>query len=146
MRPARRTFSSDLRELAAIRAFVRDACRAAGELPDSEEWLTLLELAVTEAAANVIRHAYQGEPGHSIDLVVEAADDWIGVVLYHDGRAFDPAAVPPPSFDGSREGGFGVYLIRQAVDDVAYFQDEQGRGGVRLVKRRGPPGKRGTPC
>jgi anti-sigma regulatory factor (Ser/Thr protein kinase) len=58
------------------------------------------------------------------------------VTLRHDGEPFDPASAPAPSFDGSREGGFGLYLIRECVDEAHYGQDEQGRCVLRLVQRR----------
>jgi anti-sigma B factor antagonist len=51
--------------------------------------------------------------------------------------------VAPPAFDGSRQGGFGVYLIKQTVDEVHYFCDARGRCGVRLVKKRAPAPQRG---
>jgi serine/threonine-protein kinase RsbW len=130
-----REFASDLRQLGDMRACVREACNRAWGTPD-EDALQRLELAVTEAAANVIRHAYQGEPGRPIELVVEADDAQVSVCLYHHGPDFDPGAVPPPAFDGSREGGFGVYLIQASVDEVQYFRDDQGRCGIRLVQRR----------
>ncbi len=58
------------------------------------------------------------------------------MTLWHGGRGFDPQAAPPPVFDGSRESGFGLYLIQQSVDDVQYFREEHGRHGVRLIKKR----------
>jgi serine/threonine-protein kinase RsbW len=131
-----RQFESDLRQLSAMRAFVREGCRCAWGERASDETLIRLELAVDEAATNIIRHAYGGESGRPIELVIEADEDQVRVSLYHLGRDFDPRAVQPPVFDGSREGGFGLYLIEQAVDEVCYFHDDQGRCGIRLVKKR----------
>ena len=134
-----RSFTSDLAELGAMRDFVSDVCGRAWGCTEDDEHLGRLLLALTEAAANVIRHAYQGEAGRPILLVVEAGPDQAGLTLSHEGRDFDPKAVPPPSFDGSREGGFGLFLIAQLVDEVTYFRDDGGRRGVRLVKRRPSP-------
>jgi len=93
---------------------------------------------VSEAAANAIRHAYGGEAGRPIEVLVEASPEEVRVWLYHEGKDFDPAAVPPPTFDGSRESGFGLYLIKQAVEEAAFFSDDNGRRVVRLVKKRRP--------
>jgi serine/threonine-protein kinase RsbW len=121
-----------------MRAFLRDACgRAWGE--GDGEAIALLELAAHEAATNVIRHAYQGEGGRPIELVIDVNDEQACVTILHRGRDFDPDAVRPPDFDGSREGGFGLYLIMQSVDDVSFCRDEDGRCGVRLVKARRRP-------
>ena len=49
-----------------------------------------------------------------------------------------PDQVAPPVFDGTREGGFGVYLIRQLVDEVHYTRDSAGLCAIHLVKKRNP--------
>src|SRR5262249_60667467 len=54
--------------------------------------------------------------------------------LWHDCTVFDPAMVQPPVFDGSRDGGFGVYIIAHCVDEVRYVRDEQGENCICLMK------------
>jgi len=132
---ARREYTSDLNQLCDMRAFVRDACQEVWGADTSKEAINLLELAIGEAATNVILHAYERQGGQPIELVVEVDDDGVCIWLYHCGQNFDPCLVPPPIFDGTRESGFGLYLIQQAVDEVQYFHDERGRCGVRLFKR-----------
>ena len=39
-------------------------------------------------------------------------------------------------FDGSRDGGFGVYIIAHCVDEVRYVHDERGENCIYLVKKR----------
>jgi anti-sigma regulatory factor (Ser/Thr protein kinase) len=129
-------FLSDLRQLADMRAVVRDVCQRAWGVGSEDEGIAQLELALDEAAANVILHAYEGRKGQYIELVASADPASISVTLYHQGRGFDPETVAPPCFDGSREGGFGLYIMRKAVDELAFFQDERGRHAVRLVKKR----------
>src|SRR5579864_9058959 len=96
-------FPSDLRQLQALRALVRDVCRRAWGEGCDEERLAQLELAVDEAAANVVLHAYDGKAGLPVEVVVAADADRVSVTLFHQGAPFDPNAVAPPSFDGSRE-------------------------------------------
>jgi len=133
---AARIFSSDLQQLAEMRAFVRDVCRRTWGVAAGDEALAQLDLAMSEAAANVIRHAYRGEAGRPIEVIVDADADRVCVGLYHEGIEFDPASVPPPVFDGTREGGFGLYLMAQCLDEVIHTDDGKGRRGVRLVKIR----------
>jgi anti-sigma regulatory factor (Ser/Thr protein kinase) len=132
-----REYDSDLRHLADMRAFVR-AAWLAGLSPEhaDDKSLIRLELALTEAVSNIILHGYDGQPERPITVRVDADDDQVRVTLLHQGATFDPQATPPPTFDGSREGGFGVYLIRACVDEVQYDQDEQGRQMVRLTQNR----------
>jgi sigma-B regulation protein RsbU (phosphoserine phosphatase) len=127
--------SSHLQELSRVRAFVREVCTGLAN-PPPEETIDQLELAMTEAASNVMRHAYGGRTDRLIQLVAEAFDDRIVLRLHHLGQSFDPAAVRPPVFDGSQEGGFGMYIISQSVDDVRYYRDERGRHCISMIKKR----------
>jgi anti-sigma B factor antagonist len=92
-------------------------------------------LAVNEAAANVILHAYERAPGKPLEMVINRDDDGVRVALYHEGKDFDPTEVAPPRLDGSQSSGFGLHLIRQSIDDVQYFRDDRGRRGIVLFKR-----------
>ena len=136
MEQANRQFTSDLEQLAEIRSFVRDQCNKIWPAELAAEALAKLELAVSEAATNIMLHAYAREPGQPIEVTVEGDDGQITVSMYHQGCPFDPETVSPPSFDGSRHSGFGVYLIRESVDNVAYTQDADGKCGIQMMKRR----------
>jgi sigma-B regulation protein RsbU (phosphoserine phosphatase) len=128
--------TSKVAELPPIRAFVRRFCQNLPVLVLDEDGLSQLELAVTEAASNIMKHAYHGRTDQHIDIAADAFTDHIVIQLSHRGMAFDPATVRPPVFDGSREGGFGVYIIARSVDEVRYVRDEQGSNHVCLVKKR----------
>lgn len=128
--------TSNTSELTSIREFVRAFCQRTPAALLDEERLSELELAITEATSNVMRHAYHGRPDQPIRLVADAFADRIVIQLFHHGAAFDPQTVRPPAFDGSREGGFGVYIIARSVDEVRYTHDEQGENCIYLVKKR----------
>lgn len=125
---------SDLRELRRAREFVRDFCREVSEGRLDEDDVSELELAVNEAASNIMKHAYRGRGDQRIQLDAHAVPGRVSIRLHHLGDSFDPAAVPPPALDGSRESGFGIYLINKSVDDVRYSRDERGRNCIALVK------------
>jgi phosphoserine phosphatase RsbU/P len=135
--------SSALSQLVLVREFAERFCRALPPPALTEDRIAQLQLAVTEAASNIARHAYRGQAGKPIQLEADAFADRIVLRLYHTGESFDPNRVPPPVFDGSREGGFGVYIIAQSVDEVRYFRDERGRNCVCLIdyRKRGEEGK-----
>ncbi len=126
---------SDLKELSRAREFVRAFCRRLPS-PVDEDNVSRLELAVNEAASNIMRHAYHGSADQWIHLEAEALPSQVSVRLHHLGDPFDPSAVSPPALDGSQESGFGIYLIIQSVDEVRYYRDERGRNCVALVKSR----------
>ena len=126
---------SDLEELSRARAFVREVCTSLAN-PPADEIIDQLELAITEAASNVMRHAYGGRTDRRIQLEAEAFDDRIVLRLHHLGQSFDPAAVRPPVFDGTQDGGFGMYIISQSMDEVRYHRDERGRHCISMIKKR----------
>ena len=49
-----------------------------------------------------------------IHLEAEAFPGHVAIQLHHLGDAFDPSTVAPPPLDGSRESGFGAYIIARA--------------------------------
>src|SRR5579883_2231041 len=71
-----------------------------------------------------------------IQLEGEAFPGHVSIQLHHGGDSFDPSAVPPPAFDGSRESGFGTYIISRSVDEVRYYRDDLGRSCVALIKNQ----------
>lgn len=139
-----RTYTSNIHEVGTMREFVREKCSEQwGSDQETDDAIHLLMLAVDEAATNIILHAYERQVDRLIELVIEIDAGHVIVTLFHHGRDFDPATVPPPSYDGSRQSGFGVWLIEQAVDEVTYRRIESGQCAVRMVKRRPLPQETG---
>jgi anti-sigma regulatory factor (Ser/Thr protein kinase) len=112
---------SSTENLAIIREFVVNVGGQAG-LQEAE--ISKLELAVDEACANVIEHAY----GHDIskDVTVKATfdDAALKVSVIDEGKGFDPAAIPQSELEElvhkRKSGGLGMRLIRTLMDEVQY--------------------------
>jgi anti-sigma regulatory factor (Ser/Thr protein kinase) len=86
-----------------------------------------IELVVSEAAANVIRHAYT-HPGNRYLVCIEIHMDRMLLQVEDHGRGFSHAAVPAP--DEDQCGGRGIWLIEQLAE-VAFFRMLSG-GGCRM--------------
>ena len=127
---------SDLKELRRAREFVREFCCNCPGPPLDEASVGALELAVNEAASNIIKHAYGGRSDQRIYLEADAFPGRVSIRLHHLGEPFDPSAVAAPVLNGSRDSGFGAYIISRSVDEVRYYRDERGRNCVALVKIR----------
>jgi len=128
---------SDLAALRRVRTFVHDVCHL---LPDEilgDQEIAGLELAVNEAASNIMKHAYHGRHDQRIQLDGEAYADHIAIRLHHLGDPFELGAAPPPVLDGSRESGFGIYLMTNSVSEVQYSRDDRGKHCIALVQNRG---------
>jgi sigma-B regulation protein RsbU (phosphoserine phosphatase) len=127
---------SDLRELSQARRFVREICKRLPGTPLDEARIDSLELAVTEACSNIMKHAYHGRTDQWIRLEAEAHPRTVTLCLHHLGDPFDPSKIAASLLDERRDSGFGTELINRSVDEVRYFRDERGRNCVELVKRR----------
>jgi anti-sigma regulatory factor (Ser/Thr protein kinase) len=83
-----------------------------------------LDLALHEALANVIEHAYLDEAQHPIQLRLEWANNSVRLEIIDDGIAFDPLAAPlapaAPTLDHASIGGRGLRLLRQIMHAGRY--------------------------
>ncbi len=86
--------------------------------------LPQLDLALEEAATNVIMYAYpEGEKGKA-ELKMELKDGQILSILSDSGTPFDPLQRPDVNLDVSLEerkiGGLGIHLIKKIMNEVHY--------------------------
>jgi serine/threonine-protein kinase RsbW len=72
-----------------------------------------LEIAISEACANVIRHAAGAE---MFEVSLDVDDERCSIDVRDDGPGFDPGAVAAPT-SGS-ENGRGLMLIRELAENV----------------------------
>ncbi len=119
--PAKKSF------LPAIGQFVKNLFAAFEELGDKEQLRYDLELIVSEACTNVIRHAYpsQDNPG-ILQLKICYHPKKIQIEIVDFGPGFDPQEIEEPNFDDPREGGMGLFIIRQLSDRIEYQSQAQG--------------------
>lgn len=101
----------------------------------SEEFIYLLQLASFEAATNIIRHTPMHVKNAPITVVFSRTAEAIGVELIYEGTPFVPPDAPTPDFSGNSEGGFGLFIIKNAVDQVDYYSPMPGLASIRLVKK-----------
>ncbi|MDP9427136.1 MAG: ATP-binding protein [Actinomycetota bacterium] len=135
-----------------LRAELRIDSRV-GEITRAREWLIghartegfsekevyKFGLAMSEACANIIKHAYGGQPGNPIDLRLVINPRSLILAIEDRGEKFDLAGYAPPDLTEPHEGGYGVFIIRSVMDEVDY--DTSGQRGtiLTLVKRRSKP-------
>jgi anti-sigma regulatory factor (Ser/Thr protein kinase) len=83
-----------------------------------------IELALGEAATNVVRHAYP-HPGHQYRVELEINEKKVCLTVLDQGRGFLRDTVPDP--EEEQLGGRGIQLIEQ-IADVAWFECVKGQG------------------
>jgi serine phosphatase RsbU (regulator of sigma subunit)/anti-sigma regulatory factor (Ser/Thr protein kinase) len=123
--------------LGKVRRFVTDVCAAVPGNRFADEQVAELHLALTEASSNVFEHAYGGGAG-TLRIEAQWNDHELRFRLVDRGAAFDPARARPPRFDGSSDGGLGIYLIRQIMELIDYTRSEAGLNVLELAKRLPP--------
>jgi serine/threonine-protein kinase RsbW len=94
-----------------------------------------LQLAVHECCANIVDHAYDANDGRIRATLTLAEHPRRIVVEIHDsGRTFEPEHVPQPVLGEPQVRGYGLFLMRQLLDEVDYLP-QPGDNRWRLVKQ-----------
>jgi serine/threonine-protein kinase RsbW len=100
-----------------------------------EDALADLKLAVTEACANAVRHAYPDDVDGLVRLRVSLEPETLTVEVADDGRGLDAGALPGWDATRMREGGMGFSIMRAVVDELEIDSTASTGTVVRLVKR-----------
>jgi anti-sigma regulatory factor (Ser/Thr protein kinase) len=87
-----------------------------------------IRIAVYEACLNVIEHAYHSKPDNWIDLTVQYSPQRFVIVIKDNGLSTNLKPVQDydvqEAVNARKTGGFGMHIIRRAVDHVEYFPSE----------------------
>jgi Anti-sigma regulatory factor (Ser/Thr protein kinase) len=138
------TFTLDVpsttENLALIREFVNCVAVQAG-LNDVE--VGQLELAVDEACANVIEHAYGDDATKQVTIRAVFDEDTLRIHVIDTGTGFDPTQVRQQDLKEliakRRTGGLGMRLIKTLMDEVHYEIEPGKKNELRMVKKLRKP-------
>lgn len=99
-----------------------------------------IELAVVEAVNNAIKHAYGSVAGHPVEIVISVNEKRIQFEICDEGKALyflqkkTDLDFDPRNKTSLPEGGMGLHIMEQVMDDVTYFVRD-GRNCLVLCKR-----------
>jgi serine/threonine-protein kinase RsbW len=142
------TIDSDLGMLFVVSILMRGVCDHLGLNADDA---ASLELCAVEAATNAIKHAYRGAPGHEVSLEVFFTRDRLYVDVCDQGASMPEEQIgklrtgshvlefDPEDLGAVPEGGMGLEIIRQAMDEASYSSNG-GTNCIRLTKFLRPTG------
>lgn len=127
---------SSTQNLAIIRDFVS---RIAAQAGLTEADVASLELAVDEACANVIEHAYGHDSTKQVVVRAIFDDDALHIHVIDSGAGFEPSGVKQEELTElvkkRRTGGLGLRLIRTLMDEVHYEIEPGVKNELRMVKK-----------
>jgi len=120
-------------ELRGVRAAIRRTLDAVGVEPELRDRLVL---AVDEACANIIRHAYGPQRSGDIGLRILRSGPMLSFELTDAAPCVDPGKIKPKPLGECRRGGFGVALIDQVMDDWHVEPARKGQGNRLILRKR----------
>ena len=101
-----------------VRAFSRDVFE---KFKIDEDLREELVLAIAEAAQNIVKHAYDGQPTDDVLKVkISFKDNDLSMELFDKGKPVVPANIKPRDLDDIKAGGLGTFFIGQIMDEVIF--------------------------
>jgi anti-sigma regulatory factor (Ser/Thr protein kinase) len=127
---------SDVRYLPVVRGAVGALTAAIGW--DEAECRAIV-LALDEAIANIIRHAYRGRADGPIELEFRESADGLEVSMLDSGAAADLSRICARETGSDQPGGLGTHIIRDVMDSVSYQRTESGNRFLASKRLRKQP-------
>jgi anti-sigma regulatory factor (Ser/Thr protein kinase) len=128
--------------LGYIRSIIVDLARKVG-FPEQE--VARIEMAVDEACSNVVEHAYatgkewcwqHRDPEIRLDIRTE--NGRLVIQINDHGQRFDFANYQPVEIEERLKqmnpSGYGIFIMRNFMDEVQYSSNDQTGNTLRLVK------------
>lgn len=123
----------------------------ASQIPLSSEKAFALELCLTEAVVNCIRHAYRGTPGYPIDIEIEQRGEKLSIGVRDRGISMNPRLLDSnravkqsdtlPQPGEVPTSGRGLMIMKTYMNEIRYFSDN-GLNTLQLVMNLNAEGKK----
>ncbi len=87
---------------------------------DREALAYHLNLVLTEATTNAIKHAKSDDPRDTVRINIDIQEQELVIRVYDHGQGFDLESIPNPDFEQRKENGMGLFFIKTLMDSVSY--------------------------
>ena len=102
----------------------------------------MVQVAVDEACANVVEHAYAGREPGTMEVSCCSDGRTFAIRVRAWGKSFEPNGVKDPNVTAPLEertlGGLGLFLIRKYMDQVEYTFDPRLGNELLMTKSLAP--------
>nr|WP_320048258.1 ATP-binding protein [uncultured Desulfuromonas sp.] len=85
-----------------------------------EELAYHINLVLTEAMANAIKHANQNDPNKDVHISISLSENKLCIKVYDQGQGFDISEIKKIEAHPEDEHGRGIFLIHALMDTVTY--------------------------
>ena len=111
-------FSVESSSLKEIRNFAREVLTKDPIFENSKDDVVL---ALAEAAQNIVKHAYNGQPtGDKMRVEISFNEKQLIIELFDKGSPAIPENIKPRKLDDIKAGGLGTFFIGQIMDEVIF--------------------------
>jgi anti-sigma regulatory factor (Ser/Thr protein kinase) len=125
-----------LEKLPDLLSFVENRC---SELGLSSTVCYDAKLAVEEIVVNLIQHGYGAESPGPVAVSVERSGAEVVIAISDKAPPFAPDGGTEPALDTGlderREGGLGLFLVRQVMDELRYETSPDRGNRLQMIKR-----------
>lgn len=114
--------NSTFEEVERLEKYVGDLQQWAGF--DDDDHARIM-LTLSEAATNAIVHGNKENPEKKVVIIGRLSNRTLTISVKDEGRGFDPDNIPNPLKKENllNEGGRGVYLIEEYVDELKFEEN-----------------------
>ena len=122
------TVPNQTRYLSLIGKIGENMAHELGCLPGDRETLGQhLNVVLTEALVNAIKHANAADPNKEVHIRISVSDKDLLIRVYDNGQGFDFNLVSRTTCpDPLNEQGRGIYIMRSLMDSVEYKKSNGG--------------------
>lgn len=96
---------------------------------DREALANHINVVLTEALVNAIRHANADNPDEEVEIRITVTDEELVLQVFDHGRGFDLDSIThtvKDTQDELEDHGRGLYIMRSLMDSVDYYPVEGG--------------------
>ena len=127
------TIRSNLKEVAHARQWIAEKAKQADF---SDEEISDLQVVISEAFANAVKHSYRMEDNHEIVLSVVISPEKIAMTVRDFGNKINLNRYQRPDLDAPTEGGYGIFLMQSLMDIVEFDISHKLGTELKMVKLR----------
>lgn len=115
------------RYLSLIGKIGEDIAREIDRFSEDRETLAFqINLVLTEAMANAIKHAVTTPDDDSVHIQISMSEKTLFIRIFDSGQGFDINNVKQPDFEKLDDKGRGIFIIKTLMDSVQYLKCEEG--------------------